>query len=64
MPQGRIKKLTDRGFGFIEGEQGEIFFHQSSLEGTTFEALSEGQRVEYEEGSGPKGPCAENVKLV
>ena len=64
MPQGTIKKLTDRGFGFIKGEQGEIFFHSSSLEGTTFEALSEGQRVEYEEGRGPKGPRAENVRLV
>ena len=64
MPQGTIKKLVDRGFGFIEGEKGDIFFHQSALEGTTFEALSEGQQVEYEEGSGPKGPCAENVRLV
>ena len=64
MPQGTIKKLVDRGFGFIEGEKGEIFFHHSALEGTTFEALSEGQRVEYEEGRGPKGPRAENVRLV
>ena len=64
MPQGTIKKLTDRGFGFIQGERGDIFFHSSSVEGTAFEALSEGQRVEYEEGSGPKGPRAENVRLV
>ena len=65
MPQGTIKKLiAGKGFGFIEGEQGEIFFHHSALEGTTFEALSEGQQVEYEEGTSPKGPCAENVKLV
>ena len=64
MPQGTIKKLTDRGFGFIEGEQGEIFFHQSALVDTDFDSLSEGQQVEYTEGQGPKGPCAENVKLV
>jgi len=64
MPQGTIKKLVDRGFGFIEGEKGDIFFHQSALQGTTFDALSEGQQVEYEEGHGPKGPCAENVRLV
>ena len=63
MPQGTIKKLTNKGFGFIEGEKDDIFFHSSSLEGTTFEALSEGQQVEYEEGSGPKGPRAENVRL-
>lgn len=65
MPQGTIKKLiTNKGFGFIEGEKGDIFFHQSAVEGTTFEALSEGQQVEYEEGTSPKGPCAENVRLV
>ncbi len=64
MPQGTIKKLTDRGFGFIEGERGDIFFHHSALEGTAFEALSEGQQVEYEEGRGPKGPRAEHVRIV
>lgn len=64
MPQGTIKKLTDKGFGFIEGERGDIFFHHSSLEGTTFESLREGQQVEFEEGRGPKGPRAENVKVV
>ena len=65
MPQGTIKKLVDRGFGFIEGEQGEIFFHQSALEeGTAFDSLTEGQQVEYTEGQGPKGPRAENVRLV
>ena len=65
MPQGTIKKLVaDRGFGFIKGERDEIFFHHSALEGATIEALSEGQRVEYEEGRGPKGPRAENVRLV
>ncbi len=65
MPQGTIKKLlTDRGFGFIEGERGDIFFHHSSLEGTSIEALSVGQAVEYEEGRSPKGPRAENVRVV
>ncbi|MHC4398321.1 MAG: cold-shock protein [Planctomycetota bacterium] len=64
MPQGTIKKLTNKGFGFIDGERGDIFFHHSALEGTEFEALSEGQHVEYDEGSGPKGPRAENVRLV
>ena len=65
MPRGTIKKLiANKGFGFIEGEKGEIFFHHSALEGTTIEALSEGQQVEYEEGRGPKGPRAENVRLV
>ncbi len=64
MPQGQIKKLTDKGFGFIAGESGEIFFHQSSLQDVRFEELREGQTVEYEEGQGPKGPRAENVRVV
>ncbi len=63
MPQGTIKKLVaDRGFGFIEGERGELFFHHSAVEGTTIEALRPGQAVTYEEGRGPKGPRAQNVK--
>ena len=63
MPQGTIKKLiTDKGFGFIEGERGDIFFHHSALAGTSIEELREGQSVEYEEGRGPKGPRAENVR--
>jgi cold shock protein len=65
MPQGTIKKvLTDKGFGFIEGDRGDIFFHHSALEGIAIEALQIGQAVTYEEGRGPKGPRAENVKLA
>jgi CspA family cold shock protein len=52
MPEGTIKRLiSDKGFGFIEGERGDIFFHHSALEGTNIEALQVGQRVEYDEGS-------------
>ncbi len=65
MPQGTIKKLiSEKGFGFIEGDRGELFFHHSAVEGTAFESLSEGQRVEYTEGSGPKGPRAESVTVI
>ena len=65
MPQGTIKRLTDRGFGFIDtGSDKDLFFHSSTLEGVSFEELQEGQQVSYTEGRGQKGPCAENVKLV
>ncbi len=65
MPQGTVKKvLTDKGFGFIEGDRGDIFFHHSALEGVAIEALQIGQAVTYEEGRGPKGPRAENVRLA
>ncbi len=63
MPQGTIKKLLpDKGYGFIEGERGDLFFHHTAVEGTTIEDLQIGQSVSYEEGRGPKGPRAENVK--
>ena len=65
MSQGTIKKLiSDKGFGFIEAEQGELFFHRSSLAEGTFEDLREGQAVEFTEGDSPKGPRAENVRVV
>jgi CspA family cold shock protein len=60
---GTIKRLTDKGFGFIAtGEGTEYFFHQSACTGTPFDALREGQRVSFTVGQGPKGPRAENVK--
>jgi CspA family cold shock protein len=62
--QGTIKKLTDKGFGFIEGEKGDVFFHSSAVQGEGFDSLREGQRVEYNEGQGPKGPRAEDVRVV
>ena len=66
MSQGKIKRLvSDRGFGFIEGDRGnDLFFHHSALQGVTIEDLNEGQVVEYEVGSGPKGPCAESVRVA
>jgi len=65
MAEGIIKKLTNKGFGFIKTEkEKDLFFHSSSLEGVSFDQLREGQKVSYTEGRGSKGPCAENVKLV
>lgn len=64
MPQGTIKKLTNKGFGFIATGRNELFFHSTNVEGTTFEDLREGQNVEFVEGRGPKGPRAEQVRVV
>ncbi|QDT44850.1 Cold shock-like protein CspLA [Gimesia alba] len=65
MAEGTIKKVTQKGFGFIDTESGkDLFFHSSNLEGVSFEELYEGQRVSFTEGRGEKGPRAENVKLV
>lgn len=65
MAEGSIKRLTDKGFGFIDtGREKDLFFHSSSLQGVSFDELREGQKVSFTEGRGQKGPCAENVKLV
>jgi CspA family cold shock protein len=65
MPQGKIKKIVaDRGFGFIEADRGDLFFHHSEVQGTSFEELQEGQMVDYEIGQGRKGPCATSVKVA
>jgi len=59
---GTIKRITDKGFGFIAAGDGtEYFFHQSSVTGGRFNDLREGQRVTFTVGQSPKGPRAENV---
>ena len=63
MPEGTIKRLTDKGFGFIDTGSGkDVFFHMSALDGVRYDDLREGQAVTFEEGEGPKGPRAENVR--
>lgn len=62
MAEGTIKKLTDKGFGFINtGSAKDLFFHSKNVQGSSFDQLYEGQKVSFTEGRGPKGPCAENV---
>lgn len=61
---GTIKRLvSDRGFGFVLGDDGtEYFFHQSACTSTPFDSMREGQAVTFHLGQGPKGPRAENVQ--
>ena len=62
---GVIKKLTDKGFGFItvEGQEKDLFFHGNSLVDVQFNELNEGDKVTFDlDESGPKGPAAVNVK--
>lgn len=60
------KKVEDKGFGFIEqeGSQDDIFFHASACEGVTFDALKEGDEVEFGVSQGDKGPRATNLQLA
>ena len=62
--QGTIKKLTDKGFGFIasEGQEKDLFFHSNNLVGVQFNDLHEGDAVTYETEQSEKGPNAVNVQ--
>ena len=65
MAEGTIKRVTDKGFGFIDAGTGkDLFFHMSAVDGVAFDSLHEGQRVSFKEGRGQKGPCAENVRVL
>ncbi len=61
MVTGVIKKILEKGFGFISVEGMEdVFFHMSACNGQ-FENLKEGQAVQFEIEDGPKGKKAVNV---
>ena len=64
MPKGTIKKIMDRGYGFIKAEQEEdLFFHRNDVEGVEFNSLREGQGVEFEQRQGRDGrPQAVKVR--
>ncbi len=66
MPKGTIRRLIDRGFGFIKTEdETDLFFHRNDLEGVEFHSLSEGQEVEFEKVLGSDGrPAAVKVRLT
>ena len=64
--KGKIKRIIRRrSFGFIDAEDGqEVFFHRSALDGIDFNALEEGNAVEFDVEEGPKGFKAVKVNLV
>lgn len=63
---GTIKRLTDKGFGFIsvEGMDKDLFFHKTSLVDVEFSDLREGDAVSFNVEETPKGKSATNVKRV
>ena len=64
MPVGSVKWFNEaKGFGFISQEGGEdVFVHYSSIQGSGFRTLADGERVEFEVTRGPKGLQATNVR--
>ncbi len=63
MAQGTVKWFNDsKGYGFITSDDGtDIFVHHTSIQGTGFKSLAEGQKVTFDVEQGPKGPKAVNV---
>jgi len=62
--KGTVKWFNaSKGYGFITPTEGEkdLFVHMSEIKMDGFKTLSEGQSVDYSEGTGDKGPCATNV---
>ena len=67
MPEGTVKWFNaTKGFGFIVPDDGtpDVFAHFSSIEGSGYRELTEGQKVEFESEQGPKGPQAKRVRVI
>ncbi len=66
MEEGKVKWFsTEKGYGFIEREQGgDVFVHFSAITGEGFKTLEEGQRVSFEVVEGSRGPQAANVTII
>ena len=66
METGKVKWFNaDKGFGFIERENGtDVFVHYSAIESDGFKTLDEGQTVSFDVVEGSKGPQAANVRKL
>ena len=65
MVQGTVKWFNDqKGYGFITPDDGsaDVFAHFSDIQIDGFKSLTEGQKVEFEIGQGPKGPRATGIR--
>ena len=63
MPSGKVKWFdAHKGYGFIIGDEGQdVFVHYSTIQGDGFQALKDGETVDYELITGEKGHHATNV---
>ncbi|NLJ73895.1 MAG: cold shock domain-containing protein [Firmicutes bacterium] len=63
---GKVKWFNaEKGFGFIEREDGDdVFVHFSAIQGTGFKTLNEGDEVTFDIVEGDRGPQAANVERL
>lgn len=66
MAKGKVKWFSNqKGYGFITPEDGsDVFVHHSAIQGDGYKTLEEGQEVEFEVTTGPKGEQAEKVTRI
>lgn len=65
--KGVIKRMNEKGFGFITPEEGgdkDVFFHANDCTAGNFKEMHEGDNVNFEMGNSPKGPKATGVTLA
>lgn len=63
MNNGTVKWFnSEKGFGFIERENGDdVFVHFSAIVGDGYKTLEEGQSVDFDIVEGERGAQAANV---
>jgi len=66
LAKGTVKWFSDeKGYGFIEQENGQdIFVHFSSIGMPGFKTLAEGDEVTFDIEEGERGPVAKNVVKI
>ena len=67
MAQGTVNWFNaEKGFGFIAQADGgaDVFVHFTAIQADGYRSLDENQRVEFDIVQGPKGPQADNVRII